>query len=773
MSDTPQSYGLSRKRSTRLYPAIPLLLWALLTALTMYLFPREGPQPFRQFKLGEISPQEIIAPFTFDLLKSDQELVDERELARSKVVPVFVLDDSVNIVMLGRLRDSLERIRQTAQIVYSSDTLGGALGEYGQDALDQVRADFELSINDNAWRYLIDSTKMGILPTRESLMLTVLRDLYSRGVLNVPQQQIDAVDGRIRIIDGAEEQSIEPDRLFDYESAHEEALTRLAELMEVTLAEQDSTLKIAYEMIGSFIRPNLVYNLTETEGRRERAVAQVALTKGTVFKNERIIDSNERVEEQHLEKLRSLEVELTKMTGRDESLLLSMMPWAGRFLFAGSLFFFLGYWLYRFHNLVYTQLNQLLLIWAILAGMILLHGLVFIQHDINLYLFPAALGAMILAIAFKARIALLYSIILSLIVGGLSGFDLSYSLIILIPAGLSIFAVLRVRTRLQIMRSAALILGGGLLVVLIQHTLSLQIETDIASEIGYVAINAISTPLIALGMLLLIEPLFRVTSDLTLLELADLNRPLLKRLSLEAPGTYHHSIMVGNLAESAAEKIQANPLLVRAGAYYHDIGKMARREYFVENQSAGQGNVHDTLEPEESAKMLADHVIRGVEIADRFRVPENIKAFIREHHGTGVMVYFYNKALSLRPEGSVSEDDFRYPGPKPQTKETGILMLADSAEAATRSLDDPSAENIEVKVREVIINKYGDGELDECPLTMHNLGDIIKAFVPVLQGMHHHRIRYPSRDEVQSRRDKAKSAPSEGQLAEASVEEKT
>jgi len=723
----------------------------------MYLFPRQGPQPFRQFKLGEISPQEIIAPFTFDLLKSDQELVDERDLARAEVLPVFVRDDSVSINMLGRLRDSLAKIRQTALSIHTTDTLDGALGDFGREALTQIRVEYEVSINDNAWKYLIDSTQSGVLPTRESMMRTVLRDLYSRGVLNIPQQQIETVESRIRIIDGAEEQSIESERLFDYESAHEEALTRLAELMEVTLADEDSTLKIAYELVSSFIRPNLIYNATETDTRRDKAVAQVALTKGTVFENERIIDSNERVQDLHLDKLRSLEVELTNMAGRDQNFWQMMMPWAGRFLFAASVFFFLGYWLYRSHYEIYVRLNQLLLIWTIFAGMILLHGLIFVRQDINLYLFPAALGAMILAIAFNARIALLYSIFLSLIVGGLSGFDLLSSLIVLLPSSISIFAVLRVKTRLQIMRSAILIFIGGLAAVLIEHMLSLQLDTDVVSEIGYLAINAISSPLIALGMLLVIEPIFQVTSDLTLLELADLNRPLLKRLSLEAPGTYHHSIMVGNLAESAAEQIHANPLLVRAGAYYHDIGKMARREYFVENQSSAQGNIHDSLEPEESAKMLADHVIRGVEIADRFRVPENIKAFIREHHGTSVMVYFYNRALSLRPEGSVDENEFRYPGPKPQSKETGILMLADSAEAATRSLDDPSADNIEGKVRDVIINKYRDGELDECPLTMHDLGEIISAFVPVLQGMHHHRIRYPSREEIESRREKAQS----------------
>jgi putative nucleotidyltransferase with HDIG domain len=222
-------------------------------------------------------------------------------------------------------------------------------------------------------------------------------------------------------------------------------------------------------------------------------------------------------------------------------------------------------------------------------------------------------------------------------------------------------------------------------------------------------------------------------------------------LSLEAPGTYHHSIMVGNLAEAAAEAIRANSLLVRAGAYYHDIGKMVRREYFVENQLSG-GNIHDSLDPEESARMVADHVTHGVHIAEQYHLPAPIKSFIREHHGTSLMVYFYNRALEIRPDGKVNEVDFRYPGPKPQSKETGILMLADSAEAATRSLDDPSPEKILEVVRNVIIQKYRDEEMDECPLTLHDLRRIMGAFVPILQGIHHHRIQYPNREEMEKKR---------------------
>ena len=230
-------------------------------------------------------------------------------------------------------------------------------------------------------------------------------------------------------------------------------------------------------------------------------------------------------------------------------------------------------------------------------------------------------------------------------------------------------------------------------------------------------------------------------------------------LSLKAPGTYHHSILVGSLAEAAAEAIDANPLLVRAGAYYHDIGKMRRREYFIENQTDSQ-NVHDDLSPEESAKFLAAHVIDGVKIAAEYRLPEAVKAFIREHHGTSLMAFFYEKALEENP-GNVDESLFRYPGPKPQSKETGILMLADSAEAAVRSADNPTPETIRKVVRNIVINKYRVEELDECPLTLRDLRLIIEAFLPILEGMHHHRIKYPERDDDGEQQDEVQSPKDE------------
>ena len=755
------------KRSIRLYPTLPLGLLVVITAITVFLFPHQGSFRFSEYSLGSISREEVIAPFTFEVLKSENQLVQEREAASQAVEPVFVRTDSVRRDQLNNLRGTfraVERARDSLRVYARVND--PSLSERRRALLAETRDTYNAKLNDAGWAFLIGDLKrrraQDLVITPE-LLEGILRDIYARGILNRSRDEINATRGQIRLITEGEERTLQLTAVYDLAQGRSEALTRLNDALADVAQPADSVVKIGYELLVSFLAPNLLFDEAETEARREAAIAKVPIADGIVLKDERIIDSNERVTQHHLEVLRSMEIKRSELA-REGGGWNRILPWIGRVLLAGLIYAFFGYWLYRFRQDIYRKPNKLLLFWAMTVVMVLLYGTIFMGDSANPYLFPAALGSVILTIVFDAPAALIYSIVLALVIGGLGGNELFTVLGVFIPATFAVFAVLRVRTRVQIMRASLLILAGYALVIVMRRMLTYQLDATILSDMMFVTINALATPLLALGILIAIELVFRVTSDLTLLELADLNRPLLKRLSLEAPGTYHHSIMVGNLAEAAAEAIVANPLLVRAGAYYHDIGKMVRREYFVENQ-LGQGNVHDNLDPEESAQMLADHVIQGVKIAEQYHLPEVIKAFIREHHGTSMMMFFYNKALELRPEGKVDEATFRYPGPKPQSKETGILMLADSAEAATRSLGEPSGEKIREAVRNVIINKYRDEELDECPLTLHDLRQIMEAFVPILQGIHHHRIRYPSREELEKKRNKGAEAASTGDKA--------
>jgi len=264
------------------------------------------------------------------------------------------------------------------------------------------------------------------------------------------------------------------------------------------------------------------------------------------------------------------------------------------------------------------------------------------------------------------------------------------------------------------------------------------------------------------GLFLLpaIEPAVGVCSDLTLLELSDLNHPLLKRMALEAQGTYHHSQVVGQLAEHAARVIDANALLTRVGALFHDIGKMEKPEYYVENQRP-EFNKHDELSPSMSALVIAAHVKDGIELGRKWRLPQMVIDFIPEHHGTLVMEYFYHKALEGDGNQTVKVDDFRYPGPKPHSRETGILMLADAVEAATRALAKPTPSRIREVTKQIIDKRMLSGEMDESGLTLSDLADIREAFIPLLTGIHHARIVYPGQkdrdgDRVPERRGERK-----------------
>jgi putative nucleotidyltransferase with HDIG domain len=252
-------------------------------------------------------------------------------------------------------------------------------------------------------------------------------------------------------------------------------------------------------------------------------------------------------------------------------------------------------------------------------------------------------------------------------------------------------------------------------------------------------LNGLVSAILAAGSLPIFEYLLGVVTNISLLELSDFNHPLLRRMILEAPGTYHHSLVVGNLAEAAAEAIGANSLLTRAGSYYHDIGKLEKAEYFTENQCTA--SKHEQLKPSISKLVIMNHVKEGLEVAKRYRLNRRIHDFILQHHGTSLVFYFYRRALEEAQEQN--EEEFRYPGPRPQSRETAIVLLADSVEAASRTLNEPSAQRIQELVRKVINNKFIDGQLDECELTLKDLEKIASVFTHILTGIYHGRIEYP------------------------------
>jgi putative nucleotidyltransferase with HDIG domain len=271
-------------------------------------------------------------------------------------------------------------------------------------------------------------------------------------------------------------------------------------------------------------------------------------------------------------------------------------------------------------------------------------------------------------------------------------------------------------------------------------------------------INGIVCGIIVIGVLPIFEYLFKTVTNISLLELADFSQPLLQRMVMETPGTYHHSLVVGNLSEAACLAVGANALLARIGAYYHDIGKLQKPEYFSENQDI-KTSKHDNLSPTMSKLVIMNHVNEGLELAKKYKLNPRLVDFIQQHHGTSLVYYFYRRALeSLEDDQQIKEEGFRYPGPKPTTKETAIVLLADSVEATTRALKQPEPANIKEVVHKIINNKFIDGQLDACELTLKDLEKISEVFIRILTGIYHGRITYPESQANSSENNHKKSA---------------
>jgi putative nucleotidyltransferase with HDIG domain len=356
------------------------------------------------------------------------------------------------------------------------------------------------------------------------------------------------------------------------------------------------------------------------------------------------------------------------------------------------------------------------------------------------YLMPIAFGAMLITLLLDSRLAILVTVALAVIVGLVTGGELKYVAVALVGGVVSILSLGKVTQRSDMTR-VGFIVGGANFVTMMAFAL-INDDMFLAKNSYLGLLNGIISAIFTIGFLPYLENLFGITSSIKLLELSNPNQPLLRRLLLEAPGTYHHSIIVGNLAEAAAEAVNADGLLARVGAAYHDVGKVRRPYFFVENQLGGD-NPHDRISPSLSTLIITSHVKEGVELAKQYKLPAMLTDFIKQHHGSDLVKFFYHKALEADKDGSIDETDYRYPGPKPQTKETAIVMLADSVEAAVRALPRPTPGKIEGLVRKIIKSRLNDGQLDECDLTLRDLDKVADAFVQVLSGIYHNRIEYP------------------------------
>lgn len=383
---------------------------------------------------------------------------------------------------------------------------------------------------------------------------------------------------------------------------------------------------------------------------------------------------------------------------------------------------------------------------GLLLTLLVVAAFYMVKQGISPLYVPVASVAVLTVLLFKdLELSFVMALLSSLLTGLVLRQGLDYVLVMFMGSLIGIYLAWESRTRAQLFKACL-----GIAIVQISTVLLLfpfiagHITREYAQQFIVPLIwNSVLSIMPAFLLLKGFEWLFGELTNFSLIELSDFNQPLLRRMILEAPGTYHHSLVVSNLSEAAADVIGANGLLARVGAYYHDIGKMEKSEYFTENQIA-MGNKHDEIEPSISKLVILNHVRDGIELGKKYRLSSQIIDFIPQHHGTTLMHYFYRRALEGAQDGSsVKEEEYRYPGPKPQSKETAIVLLADSVEAATRALEEPSPPNVAETVRKVINNKFIDGQLDECNLTLKEIEIIANTFIRILSAMYHTRVRYP------------------------------
>ena len=367
-----------------------------------------------------------------------------------------------------------------------------------------------------------------------------------------------------------------------------------------------------------------------------------------------------------------------------------------------------------------------------------------VDPSLTVYAVPLATGSMLAALLIDIHAAILFTVITSLIAGLWLNNPL-YSIFTFAAGLTAAFSVVRCKKRSAIWRAGLFV---GLVCMLTSFIISLLtanlFNIDMLLSMGAAFLNGIVVAIFVSALLPLFEYFFKLTTDISLLELLDLNHPLLHELLVEAPGTYHHSVVVGNLVEAAAEAVGINPLLARTSAYYHDIGKTKMPDYFIENQ-VGPVSMHDKLTPRMSSIVLIGHIKEGVELAKKHKLPKEIVDIMQQHHGTSVQTYFYERAKEQHEKSApqVSKDDFRYPGPKPQSRVAALVLMADAIEAASRVLTEPTPTRVSVLVDKIINHCFIDGQLDNCELTLKDIREIKIHFVYLLTSMYHKRIDYP------------------------------
>ena len=760
--NSPSLYKQLSKVINHYWRQITILITVII--LLSFFFP-QGKTLLYSYQLNDVAQEEVVAPFNFPILKtSDQLQLDLEEALNSEpflflrsqdVVSkqIDVIDDyfkHINLIQLANIKladskDDLYRNRFTeqfdlARINVQSDS--AAL----EVLMGTVEENYNFAFNDEKWNriFLSDYSNNSILDldNLKKEIIQISRNRWAEGIYDIPISEILSKQVAIIMSSSEPAELTEPIRYNDIQDAWTKAR------MEVTNRFPNNinfSRDLGYSLIVEFMQPNLIYDRETTERRQQARQDRVPRNKGIILKNERILDANTRVTEDDLQKLFSLSVAIDNKAMQESSADI-VLAYVGRILVIGIIVSFFFTFLLTYRKPIFDDWRMVLLIGLIFSIEVGLAFLIKQNLELSEYLIPIIVAAMVLTIMFDARIAFMGITSIILLVTILIGNNVEFMVTAMFNSSVGIYAVRQLRRRSQLFTAIFALLGSSALVIIGQGLFKGHTWLLMGNDMLNLSIVAILSPIVTYGLIGLLEVSFSITTNLTLIELLDFQHPLLKRLQHEANGTFNHSIVVGNLAEACADAISANSLLCRVGAYYHDLGKMVRPEYYIENQYSGE-NRHDTLTSVMSAKIIKNHVTDGLELAKEYGLPTIVSDFIPMHHGTTRVEYFYRKALE--EDNKVDEVQFQYPGPKPNTKETGILMICEAVEAAVRSIKEPDIMKIEAMIDKIINMRVTAGQLSECPLTMDELTRIkgkvdgSSGLLPILRGIYHIRIEYP------------------------------
>lgn len=658
-------------------------------------------------QVGQISPSTIYAPKS--VVYVDQEkTAEERRRAMEKVPRVPEINEGISAAVRQDITQVLQNVK-TVQADAQTETAA---------KMTRLKSLVPFHLTEQTLEKLATGNPLNT-------------DQLAEGISSVLTEVLDQGEG------------ITADRLAEAKDA---AASKIA-------ARQFSE---PYRLLGQglvrhFLRANAFFDDEKYRLLQQEAAESVPPVRVSIQFRERIISQGDVVTDEHIAKLQALGLSRPRHT---------FATLFGTALLVALLMAVVLLYTYIHHKDIYRNGSYLNLIGIIsLITLIVSRAVMAINMSqwpelgaLFGYLAPLASAGMLITILLDSRLALLLVMNLALLLGVMSGNQFHFGLVGFVGGVSGVYSVSKLSQRGDLVRAGIYVGATSVVIIAIVGLITgvpwyLLVTSSLALGIA----NGLLSSILTNGALPYLETSFGITSTVRLLELSNPNNPLLKKLLTEAPGSYHHSILVGNLAEAAAESVGAEPLVVRVGAYYHDIGKIKRPYFFIENQ-LGEDNPHDKIAPTLSTLILMSHVKDGVELAREHKLPQPIIDIIEQHHGKSLVSYFYHKALEGDRTESVNEEDFRYEGPKPRTKEAAIVMLADNIEAAVRSLQNPTAGRVEGLVRKIIKDRLMDGQLDECNLTFKDLDAIANSFLRVLSGIFHNRIEYPDMKQEMERR---------------------